>query len=127
TLRNLGAQISLLAVPTTETTPRDASITAARRRAPFVVEGVLIKALANPHGTTNALAYRLQEDGRSLVYASDAGYPPEGPTAAMLALYQDADVLIHDCTYSPEDRAHRLARGFSSYVEAADAAARANV
>src|SRR5262245_64980588 len=59
-----------------------------------------------------------------LVYASDAGYPPEGPTDAMLSLYEGADVLIHDCTYSPEDRAQRLGRGFSSYVDAVDAAVR---
>jgi ribonuclease BN (tRNA processing enzyme) len=45
----------------------------------------------------------------------------------MLALYQDADVLIHDCTYSPEDRALRVSRGFSSYVDAAAAAVRARV
>src|SRR5262249_52405480 len=106
---------------------RDMSTSAARRKPPFVVDNVLIRALANPHGTTSALAYRLQEGDRSLVYASDAGYPPEGPTDAMLELYRGADVLIHDCTYSPEHRAQRLTRGFSSYVDAADAAARAGV
>ena len=127
TLKNLGASISILAVPVDEPKLRDMNSTTARRRAPFVLDNVLIRALANPHGTTTALAYRLQENGRALVYASDAGYPPEGPTEAMLNLYQDADVLVHDCTYSPEDRAQRLARGFSSYVEAVDAAVRANV
>jgi len=110
TLKNLGAAIEIMAVPP---------------QAAFEIGGVQVRGLANPHGTTTALAYRLEENGRTLVYASDAGYPPEGPTDAMLGLYQGADVLIHDCTYSPEDRALRLSRGFSSYVEAADAAARA--
>ncbi len=128
TLRNLGAKISLLAVPTDESgEARDSSITATRRSAPFIVEGMLTKALANPHGTTTALAYRLQENGRSLVYASDAGYPAGGPSAAMLALYRNADLLIHDCTYSPEHRARRMSRGLSSYVQAAEAAAKAGV
>jgi phosphoribosyl 1,2-cyclic phosphodiesterase len=129
TIKNLGAQIQILAVPTTEDDPRvrELSSSAAKRKAPFVIDNVLIRALANPHGTTTALAYRLQEGDRSLVYAADAGYPPEGPTDAMLELYRDADVLIHDCTYSPEDRAQRLSRGFSSFVDAADAAARARV
>jgi len=126
TLKNLGAKISILAVPVEEPKLRDLS-TPARKRAPFIIDGVLIRALANPHGSTTALAYRLQEDDRALVYASDAGYPEGGPSDAMLALYQDADVLIHDCTYSPEDRAERLSRGFSSYVEAAGAAVRARV
>jgi phosphoribosyl 1,2-cyclic phosphodiesterase len=127
TLKNLGATISILAVPVEEAKLRDIASTTARRRAPFVVDGVLIRALANPHGSTTALAYRLQEETRALVYASDAGYPPEGPSEAMLNLYRDADVLIHDCTYSPEDRAQRLSRGFSSYVQAVDAAVRAGV
>jgi phosphoribosyl 1,2-cyclic phosphodiesterase len=130
TLKNLGASISILAVPISEdpsTKLRDMSTTASRRKAPFIVDGVLIRAAANPHGSTTALAYRLQENGRSLVYASDAGYPPEGPSETMMSLYAGADVLIHDCTYTPEDRAQRLSRGFSSYVEAADAAARAQV
>ncbi len=128
TLKNLGASINILAVPVDDGPKlRDLSSTTARRRAPFVVDGVLIRALSNPHGTTTALAYRLQENGRSLVYASDAGYPPGGPTDAMLDLYREADVLIHDCTYSPEDRAARLSRGFSSYADAVDAAVRADV
>ena len=130
TLKNLGAAISLLAVPVDESvTPRlrELSVSAGKRKAPFIVDGVLIRALANPHGTTTALAYRLEENGRSLVYASDAGYPSEGPTEAMISLYGDADILVHDCTYSPEDRANRLARGFSSYVDAVTAAVRAHV
>jgi len=130
TIKNLGATIAILAVPS-EDDPRfkelrDTSTSAARRKT-FIVDNVLIRALPNPHGTTTALAFRLQEGERSLVYASDAGYPPEGPSPAMLDLYRGADMLIHDCTYSPEDRAHRLTRGFSSYVDAADAAARAGV
>lgn len=112
TIKNLGAVIEILAVPS---------------HASFDVEGVHVRGLINPHGSTTALAYRLEEGGRSLVYASDAGYPPEGPTAAMLNLYRGADVLIHDCTYTPEDRAQRLSRGFSSYVDAAKAAAKAGV
>jgi ribonuclease BN (tRNA processing enzyme) len=127
TLKNLGATISILAVPMEDAKLRDLSSTTARRRAPFMLHGLFVRALANPHGTTTSLAYRLQEGERALVYASDAGYPPEGPSEAMLGLYREADVLIHDCTYSPEDRAQRLSRGFSSYVEAVDAAVRARV
>jgi ribonuclease BN (tRNA processing enzyme) len=83
---------------------------------------VKIAARLNPHGATQALAYRFEEEGHSLVYASDAGYPADGPSAEVRSLYEGADVLIHDCTYSPEDRAQRLARGFSSIAEAAQAA-----
>src|SRR6476659_7311638 len=81
----------------------------------------------NPHGRTEGIAYRFEEAGRSLIYASDAGYPDAGPGEDVKALYRGADVLIHDCTYSPEDRAERINRGFSSIAEATGAALEAQV
>ena len=111
TLKNLGATIDIHPVP-------DGA---------FPVAGLTVRALANPHGTTTALAVRLEENGRVFVYAPDAGYPEGGPTAEMLALYKNADVLVHDATYTPEDRAARLSRGFSSYEDAAKAAIAARV
>jgi phosphoribosyl 1,2-cyclic phosphodiesterase len=111
TLKNLGASIDILAVPSQ----------------PFYVDGVAVRGMPNPHGSSSALAYRLEEAGRSLVYAADVGYPATGPSDAAIDFYRDADVLIHDCTHTPEDRARRLARGQSSYADAADVAARAGV
>jgi ribonuclease BN (tRNA processing enzyme) len=55
------------------------------------------------------------------------GYPDSGPSPEVLALYRGADLLIHDCTYTPEDRASRRDRGFSSFVDAAAAAVAAGV
>jgi len=112
TLKNLGAEIDFVAVAAGES---------------FSLGEVTVRGLPNPHGSTTALAYRLEEAGRTLVYASDVGYPASGPSDAALALYRDADVLIHDCTYTPEHRATRRDRGFSSYADAADAAVRAGV
>ncbi|HUS63043.1 MAG TPA: MBL fold metallo-hydrolase, partial [Kofleriaceae bacterium] len=115
TMRNLGASIDVAAV---DGAAKDPS---------FDCHGVTVRARLNPHGATKALAYRFEENGRSLVYASDAGYPPGGPSDEVRKLYQGADVLIHDCTYSPEDRAERMARGFSSIADAAAAAVEAGV
>lgn len=115
TMRNLGASIELVAVDGAAKDPG------------FACHGVRVLARLNPHGATQALAYRFEEDGRALVYASDAGYPAGGPSAEVRALYHGADVLIHDCTYSPEDRAERMARGFSSIADAAQAAVDAGV
>jgi phosphoribosyl 1,2-cyclic phosphodiesterase len=110
TMRNLGATFDLVAVNGEANDPS------------FACCGIQVSARINPHGATQALAYRFEENGRSVVYASDAGYAPGGPPADVRRLYAGADVLIHDCTYTPEDRAERLARGFSSIAEAADAA-----
>jgi phosphoribosyl 1,2-cyclic phosphodiesterase len=112
TLKNMGATLDIHAVAEGE---------------PFEAAGLRVVARSNPHGTTTALAYRIEEAGRALVYAPDCGYPPSGPSDAVLELYRGADVLIHDCTYTPEDRAERLGRGFSSIAEAADVARRAQV
>ncbi len=112
TLRNLGSNITFHGVIPGQ---------------PFDVEGVSVSALDNPHGTTTALAYRFEENGRTFIYASDVGYPDGGPSAETVAFYKDCDVLLHDCTYTPEDQQTRRERGFSSYADAARVAAAAGV
>ncbi|MFH2008554.1 MAG: MBL fold metallo-hydrolase [bacterium] len=111
-LKNLGASIEFESL--TQGTPADCF-------------GVSVDCLTLPHGSTTALAFRFEEQGRSLVVASDAGYTtPEIPDK-IIDFYRGAEVLIHDCTYTPEDRAERQNRGFSSIAEAAQAATRAGV
>ena len=110
TLKNLGADIDF-AVAGDEVT----------------IGGVTIRSAPNPHGATTALAFRLEENGRSLVYAPDAGYSDHRPPPSSAELYRGADVLIHDCTYTPEDQADRKSRGMSSSLDAARAAAAAGV
>ena len=112
TLRNLGASFEVRAV-----TPGE----------PFACGGLRVTAWPNPHGSTTAMAFRLEEDGRAFVYASDAGYPDGGPTDEVRALYRGAHTLLHDATYTPADQATRRNRGFSSYEQAADAAIAAGV
>jgi ribonuclease BN (tRNA processing enzyme) len=62
-----------------------------------------------------------------MVYASDVGYPEGEIPSEILDHYAGANVLIHDCTYSPEDQGERRNRGFSSIEDAARAAAEAEV
>lgn len=81
----------------------------------------------NPHGETTSLAFRIEEAGRSVVYASDVGYPESGPSDATIEFYRGADLLIHDSTYTPEEQIKLRSRGLSSYLEAADVALRAGV
>jgi phosphoribosyl 1,2-cyclic phosphodiesterase len=111
-LKNLGAKIEIHAVHEGEQ---------------FEIAGLRVSGCLNPHGRTKALAYRIEENGRVLVYAPDAGYPASGPSARVLELYSGAHVMVHDCTYTPEDRALRMTRGLSSIAEAAAAAAAAQV
>jgi phosphoribosyl 1,2-cyclic phosphodiesterase len=112
TLKNLGAQIDIKAAP---------------MQGSFAAAGVQVRALANPHGAHTALAFRIDDGGKSLVYASDVGYPPSGIPDEAIAFYEGADLLIHDSTFLPEHRPARLSRGLSSCDDAAQAAARAGV
>ena len=107
TLKNLGSNISFTAVAPDES---------------YDIDGITLRGRPNPHGHTSALAFRLEEAGRSMVYAPDAGYDEGGPSAEMLDLYRGADILVHDATYTPTDRATRLDRGNASYADAAAAA-----
>ena len=88
----------------------------------FEAEGVTITAREHAHGATTALAFRLEEAGRTFVYASDVGYPEAGVPNDAIQLYRNADVLLHDSTYRPADQATRRNRGFSSYEDACTAA-----
>lgn len=112
TLKNMGARIEIEAMPA---------------GAPREILGCRVTAAINPHGHTNAMAFRIEEGGRSVVYAGDAGYPASGPSSAALALYEGADLLIHDSTYTPEDRARYPHRGLASSSDAVQAAVRARV
>jgi phosphoribosyl 1,2-cyclic phosphodiesterase len=112
TLKNMGSTIDIVAIGEGK---------------PFSVEGCQVTARTNPHGRSGALAFRIEDAGRVLVYASDAGYPEGGPPKESIALYAGADVLIHDSTYTPEDRQRYLDRGFSSVDDAVAAAVAAKV
>jgi ribonuclease BN (tRNA processing enzyme) len=92
---------------------------------PIETEGVTITAREHAHGNANALGFRIEENGKSFVYASDIGYPETGAPLEAIKFYKDADVLLHDTTYRPEDQETRRNRGFSSYEDAVDAAVRA--
>ncbi len=88
----------------------------------FRVGAATIRSRGNPHGQTGALSFRIEEADKTLVYASDVGYGAGGPDAAAIAHYRGADLLIHDSTYTPEDRAGLLDRGLSSFEDAVAAA-----
>lgn len=112
TLRNLGAEIELKATSD---------------GARFELGGATITARCVPHGNIDALAYRIEAEGQALVYAPDAGYRGGVPEPAIEQLFQGAQALIHDCTYSEQDWQQRLGRGYSSIAIAARVAARCGV
>ena len=76
-------------------------------------------------------AFRIDHDGRSVVYATDTEhYACVDP--ALLALADGADVLIYDSQYTPEEYGGKVGRskvgwGHSTYVAGAELARAASV
>jgi phosphoribosyl 1,2-cyclic phosphodiesterase len=63
--------------------------------------GVTVRCAAGNH-PGGVLAYRVEYEGRSVVYLTD--HEPEGEQPETIAqLAQGADVLIYDCMYTPEE------------------------
>jgi phosphoribosyl 1,2-cyclic phosphodiesterase len=72
------------------------------------------------------VAYRIEHEGKSLVYATDTEhYACVDP--ALRTLAQGADVLVYDSQYSPEEYKTKVGWGHSTYVEGADLARAAGV
>jgi phosphoribosyl 1,2-cyclic phosphodiesterase len=72
-----------------------------------------------------ALAYRVEADGRSLVYATDTEDPFSGKVNPVIELAQGADTLIHDAQFLKSD--FKPTWGHSTIESAIDVAAKAKV
>jgi phosphoribosyl 1,2-cyclic phosphodiesterase len=72
------------------------------------------------------VAYRIEHDGKSIVYATDTEhYACVDP--ALRALAEGADLLVYDAQYTPEEYKGKVGWGHSTYVAATDLARAAGV
>lgn len=85
---------------------------------------ILAKRLPHPGGV---FGYRVNCQGKATVYATDVNHPPGDPAPCVIELAQDADLLIHDAQFTPEEKRERQGWGHSSWMEAIEVAQRANV
>lgn len=72
------------------------------------------------------LGYRIEHAGKSVVYATDTEHWA-CVDPALLQLAQDADVLIYDAQYTPEEYPTKVGWGHSTFEAASELAKRANV
>jgi phosphoribosyl 1,2-cyclic phosphodiesterase len=116
TFRNMGAKIDIRALPANHQ---------------FAVGAARVSAQPNPHGPTTSFSFRIEDAGRVLTYASQLGQLGQigqvgdakaGLSPAALALYRDADLLIHDSTFARAEGSSPTAHGLSSVDEAVDVA-----
>ena len=87
---------------------------------PLIIDGVVIESipLRHPQG---GLGFRFREGNKSLVFITDNELPggevKECPEE-YVQFCKDADILIHDAQYTPEERAKRVGWGHSDYLSA---------
>jgi len=70
--------------------------------AAHVIDGVEVRTLRLAHPGGDVTAYRLDYAGQSVVYATDVEREDDDADG-LLTLARDADVLIHDAQYTPEE------------------------
>jgi phosphoribosyl 1,2-cyclic phosphodiesterase len=73
----------------------------------FEVGGAMVRSHALERGVgdeTASIAYRVEEEGRSLVYVSDVAYARGVPDAATVAFAKDADIVVHEAYYIADER-----------------------
>jgi phosphoribosyl 1,2-cyclic phosphodiesterase len=90
---------------------------------PLTIEGLSARwaAVSHPQG---AVAYRIERRGRSVVLATDCEPGDAACERGTQRLFRDADVLIHDAQYTPDEYASRRGWGHSSWRHAVRAAER---
>jgi ribonuclease BN (tRNA processing enzyme) len=73
------------------------------------------------------VGFRAESDGQVFVHASDHEYGNPGIDAGLIRVAKNADLLVMDAQYTPEEYAGKAGWGHSSYAHAAMAAEDAGV
>jgi len=74
----------------------------------------------------DAYGYRIEEGEKTLVYCTDVEHK-DGIDPNVVALSRDADLLIHDAQYTPEELRAKKGWGHSSWEQAIEVAKQAGV
>ena len=86
-----------------------------------------IKFFASKHSHRgDAYSYRIEEGGKTLVYCTDVEHK-DGIDPNVVALSRNADLLIHDAQYTPEELEMKKGWGHSSWEQAIEVAEQAGV
>jgi anti-anti-sigma factor len=106
----------------------DISFVQLEENVPITIAGVQVSNILQAH-PGRSYGYRLDGDGASIVYATDAEYKDlgEAHTQRYVEFMQGADVLIFDAMYTFSEALTKLDWGHSSSMIGVDMAVRANV
>tara|TARA_Y100001934_G_C11854889_1_gene541363 strand:- start:110 stop:598 length:489 start_codon:yes stop_codon:yes gene_type:complete len=90
------------------------------------VDGVEVQtaALNHPNGATG---YRINYRGKSVCYVTDTEHFSDRIDENIVDLADNADILIYDSTYTPDDYKNRVGWGHSTWEEGVKVAKKAGV
>jgi ribonuclease BN (tRNA processing enzyme) len=87
--------------------------------------GIRIEASKHSH-RGDAYGYRIEEGGKTLIYCTDVEHK-HGIDPNVVALSRNADLLIHDAQYTPDELKMKKGWGHSSWEQAIEVAEQAGV
>jgi ribonuclease BN (tRNA processing enzyme) len=93
----------------------------------LVIGDETVVRVANLNHPGGSLGFRIENNGAAVAYCTDTTHPEGSPEPGVVALAQDADLLIHDAFFTLEGRQEFASWGHSSWLEAARAAEAARV
>ena len=82
---------------------------------------------ANLNHPNGCLGYRIESDDLTFTYCTDTSHPDEKLDTNVIELAMNADLLVHEASFSLEERNRYPEWGHSSWLEAAQVASMANV
>jgi phosphoribosyl 1,2-cyclic phosphodiesterase len=83
---------------------------------PVSIGGAIVSACAlnHPHG---CVAFKIEENGRSIVFATDTEHYADGVDARLAAFALGVDVLVYDATFTPAEYASgKIGWGHSTWA-----------
>lgn len=92
----------------------------------FEVAGLACESAAFNH-PGGVYGFRIQGEGATVVYATDMEYTPETLDPRLVDFARDADLLIYDAQYTPDELHYKSGWGHSTYLTAAQLARQAQV
>lgn len=82
-------------------------------------------ALNHPQGS---VSYRIEENGKAIVYATDTEHPEEGVDRNLASFARKAEILVYDAMFTPEEyESGRKGWGHSTWLEGTKIARAADV
>lgn len=81
---------------------------------PFALDGVHVASRGMPHGPNRSTAYRIDEEGHSVVYMTDLEHVDGKFSDESLRMAEGVHLLIHETYFTPEDYETAHGRGHSS-------------